>query len=264
MTHRHPPEEEKLSLIEFGEELLKLEDLDPVYPVLRPYALADREKCRRAVLAYALFYDIGAALYLAERPEFWFAVRMAAVNEAECPTPHGTRWPRAAERRHFRGEKCISAVDELTARFPEPERLVAELIEPGGELRDVIARLRVLPQFGPWVAFKSADIGERVLEAPIRFPPHLDGSLYASPLFTVRLLASREGVAPEEIWDRALVHFEQFLAPPRHDRPCNAQEVETIFCKYGSYLKNHYYIGKDLREVRHSLKTWGFFKKGLT
>ena len=253
-------EEAKSTLNDFGEALLRLEDLDPVYPVLRPYALAEREQCRRIILAYALFYDLGVSLYLGSRPNFWPAVRIAARNEASAPTPFGARWPRAAERRHFRGEKCVNAVDELAARFPLPERLVAELIEPGGELREVIDRLRVLPQFGPWIAFKLADIGERVLEAPIRFPPHLDGSLYASPLFTVRLLASREGVAPEEIWDRTLLHFGQFSAPPRHERGCGAQEVETIFCKYGSYIKNHYYVGKDLREIRHSLKRWGYVK----
>jgi hypothetical protein len=247
-----------MTLIEFGEELLKLEDLDPVYPVLRPYAIADRDRARRAVLAYALFYDIGEALYLASQEDFWTGIRIAAKNEVSAPTPHGTRWPRAAERRHFRGPKCVSAVEELALRFLRPERLVAELIEPGGELKEVIVRLGALPQFGPWIAFKLCDIGERVLEAPIKFPSWLDGSLYSSPLFTVRLLAEKEGVNLKEIWERALAHFSAFSAPPRHERGCGPQEIETIFCKYGSYLKGHYYVGKDVKEVAHSLKLWDY------
>lgn len=255
---KNAPEKEKFSLNEFGEELLKLEDLDPVYPVLRPYAIADRERARRAILAYALFYDIGAALYLASQPDFWDGIRIAAANEPSAPTPHGTRWPRAAERRHFRGKKCIEAVEELALRYPVPERLIAELVEPGGSLREVIERLDALPQFGPWIAFKLADIGERVLEAPIRFPSLLDGSLYSSPLFTVRALAEKEGVSPEETWNRTLRHFEGFSAPPRHERGIGAQEIETIFCKYGSYLKGKYYPGKDLKEVGHSLKLWDY------
>ena len=259
---KRSPEDEKYTLTEFGEELLKLEDLDPVYPVLRPYAIADRERARRIVLAYALFYDIGAALYLASQKDFWAVVHIAAVNEEA--TPHGTRWPRAAERRHFRGEKCVNAVNELARAFPEPEGLVETLIEPGGELKEVIARLSVLPQFGPWIAFKLADIGERVLEAPIRFPQELDGSLYSSPLATVRLLAEREGVRPEEIWDRALHYFGKFSAPPRHERGCGAQEIETVFCKYGSYLKGHYYPGKDTKEVLHSLKLWDYKASQVT
>ena len=254
MAKRSP--ETKIGLFEFGEELLRLEDLDPVYPVLRPYAIADRERARRAILAYALFYDIGAALYLASQKEFWPAVHVAAVNTEA--TPHGTRWPRAAERRHFRGEKCVRAVEELTALFPEPEGLVETLIEPGGELKFVIHRLSVLPQFGPWIAFKLCDIGERVLEAPIVFPQSLDNSLYVSPLFTVRTLAEEESVRPEVIWDRALHYFSTFSAPPRHERGCGAQEIETIFCKYGSYLKGHYYVGKDVKEVSHSLKLWAY------
>jgi Alpha-glutamyl/putrescinyl thymine pyrophosphorylase clade 2 len=245
-----------LTLTEFGEMLLRLGDLDPVYPVLLSSIRPNRDKLRRTILAYALFYDLGAAFYLASRKDFWSGVLIAARNEAANPTPFGTRWPRGAERRHFRGKKCVLAVDELAAAFPLPEQLIAKLIEPGGELKEVMDRLQNLPQFGPWIAFKLADIGERVLEAPIRFPPHLDGSLYASPLFTVRLLASREGIAPEEIWDRALAHFAKFAAPPRNERACGAQEVETVFCKYGSYLKGHYYPGKDLKEIRHSLKRW--------
>ena len=253
---KYSPETEKMTLVEFGERLLKLEDLDPVYPVLRPYAIADRERARRAILAYALFYDIGAALYLASQTDFWPVVRIAAVNEEA--TPHGTRWPRAAERRHFRGKKCVEAVDELTRAFPEPEGLIERLVEPGGELEEVLERLRILPQFGPWIAFKLADIGERVLEAPIRFPQELDGSLYVSPLTAVRSLAEKEGVRPEIIWNRALAYFSKFSAPPRHERGCGAQEIETIFCKYGSYLKGHYYPGKDFKEVGHSLKLWDY------
>lgn len=263
MRSRYPTEEEKkLTFTEFGERLLALGDLDPVYPVLLPYATDDRDKARRAILAYALFYDLGAALYLASVADFWAAVRMAAINGGNYLTPFGTRWPRGAERRHFRGEKCVRAVEELAAAFPVPERLIAELIEPGGELKEVINRLRILPQFGPWIAFKLADIGERVLAAPIRFPTGLDMSLYASPLFTVRLLATLDGFSPEEVWDRALAHFRQFSAPPRNERPAGGQEVETIFCKYGSYLKRHYYPGKDVKEIAHSLKRWGI-KAGI-
>jgi hypothetical protein len=251
-------EGDKVTLTEFGEELLRLGDLDPVYPVLLAYVTEDRNKTRRTILAYALFYDLGAALYLASAADFWPGVRIAAENDDKALTPHGSRWPRGAERRHFRGEKGISAVDELAARFPVPERLIAELIEPGGELKEVMQRLQDLPQFGPWITFKLADIGERVLAAPIRFPTTLDNSLYASPLFTVRLLATREGVTPEEIWNRALAHFEQFPAPPRYERNCGPQEVETVFCKFGSYLKGHYHLGKDLKEIGRSLKRWGY------
>ena len=248
-----------LTLTEFGEQLLRLGDLDPVYPVLLSRINSDLDRIRRTILAYALFYDLGAAFYLASKADFWPAVRIAAVNDEETnPPPYGKRWPRGAERRHFRGEKCVLAVDELTERFPASERLITELIEPGGELKEVLDRLRDLPQFGPWIAFKLADIGERVLAAPIHFPVSLNGSLYASPLFTVRLLAGREGVSCEEIWNRTLDHFSKFTAPPRHERGCGAQEVETVFCKYGSYLKKHYYPGKDIKEVGHSLKGWGY------
>jgi hypothetical protein len=253
---KYSPEIAKMTLVEFGEQLLKLEDLDPVYPVLRPYAIADRERARRAILAYALFYDIGEALYLASRKDFWPTVHVAAVNEES--TPHGTRWPRAAERRHFRGEKCVRAVEELARAFPEPEGLVETLVEAGGELKEVLDRLSALPQFGPWIAFKLCDIGERVLEAPINFPLKLNGSLYSSPLATVRSLAEAEGISPEEVWDRALWHFKEFSAPPRHERGCGPQEIETVFCKYGSYLKGHYYVGKDVKEVAHSLKLWDY------
>jgi hypothetical protein len=33
----------------------------------------------------------------------------------------------------------------------------------------------------------------------------------------------------------------------------NVQEIETIFCKYKSYVKGHYHVGKDIHEIREAL-----------
>jgi hypothetical protein len=245
---------DKLSIIDFGEQLLAAGDLDPVYPILKQYPFNPYLQ-QRAIVAYALFYDIGAAIYLAEQPDFWDAVRIAAENTTLSPA--GTRWPRSSERRHFRGKKSVDAVDELARHYPNPEDLLDYIFDAGGPLNEVMDRVRTLPQFGPWIAFKLADIGERVLGIPITFPNDL-GLLYDSPRKALEDLSSTVVASPEEIWDVLVKYFARFQAPPGNDRPCGPQEVETILCKYGSYLSGHYYVGKDVHEVLESLKRFKY------
>jgi hypothetical protein len=42
-------------------------------------------------------------------------------------------------------------------------------------------------------------------------------------------------------------------APPRYERPLNAQEAETILCKWKSYVGGHYHVGEDVAAVRRGL-----------
>jgi hypothetical protein len=42
-------------------------------------------------------------------------------------------------------------------------------------------------------------------------------------------------------------------APPRFERRINIQEIETILCKWKSHINGHYFVGKDIQEIRHGL-----------
>lgn len=276
-----------LSITEFGDALLRTGDLDPVYVAVASAGL-DRATLARLCIAYWCFYHLGVAAKLAEienPKKFWRTMTDAAANAGYLPT--GAKpWPRGAERRHFRGPQATMAVDELVSRYGRNkymEDTLAQFVGAGGEepmsFKTVSAAVKTHRGFGDWIAFKIADMSERVLGYPVDFSDCTLG-IYKDPRqgAAVGYLAmaradylSKDGT-PLKPWDypinddelRATVeHYvklwrkKQAKALPDRKRLVNVQEIETIFCKYKSHLKGHYPVGKDTTEIRHGLDGWG-------
>lgn len=255
-------------VIAFGEQLIETEDLDPVYCALVRAGLPQKQ-LYRLLLAYFCYYHLGTSAYISEYEgdEFWDVMGQAAENQMP---PSGTdsqlvfnSWPRGSERRHFRGSKCVDAVLALrkfsegkteSGVGPAPEHIIglwyeiAQLVTFQGFMRTV----QILPMFGDWIAFKAADTMERVLGAEIEFPNDIL-TFYKEPRAALDLL----DIPAEEANAKLLKHFAKFKAPPRYERPCNIQEAETVACKFKSYTNGHYWIGKDVHEIRKGLLGWG-------
>lgn len=235
-----------MNILDFGALLIKTEDLDPVYCGLYRAKLPEPQLCR-LLLAYLSFYHLGVSAWLSEHEggSFWDWMEQAAVNET--PAPSGGRWPRGSERRHFRGQKCVNAVRRFVGHYaPEtPVRLLAKL--PTEKL--IIAQVCKWPMFSNWAGFKAADLMERVYGAPIKFNPNL-GLMYDSPRAALnQLVVDPSFIAvnrePEALYSILMTHFSETKAPPR------------ILCKWGSMKSGHYWVGKDIKEVREALHGWG-------
>jgi len=232
--------------ITFGERLIVTGDLDPVYIAIANARLPDPQLCR-LLMAYWCYYSLGASAWLSEHEgaDYWRWMRTAAVNQE--PLPFGTnRWPRAAERRHFRGQKCVNAIDWLSAQSAE---ITVHNLAGLDTAENIMQSVKTWPMFGPWISFKIVDMIERVYGAPIDIPASIP-LMYDEPRAALDLL-------PEDAYERLLKHFSGLRAPPAYDRPCGPSEVETILCKFKSFLGGHYAAGKDIREVRHGLIGWG-------
>lgn len=253
-----------MSITEFGEALLNTGDLDPVYIALHG-ARMDRAQLERWCVAYWCFYHAGAASYLSalEGEEFWVMMLRAAANETSPPVKPGERWPRASERRYFRGPKCIKAVEWMANRWERPEDLVDHLVgmsQPVGAVRtekSVMEAVAEMPLFGPWIGFKVADMMERVLGLHVRFSPDI-GLIYKEPRAALDLLCENGHYnTAQGAYEHVSMWFEKHPAPPDLERPCGTQEVETILCKFKSHCNGHYRVGKDISEVHHALEGWG-------
>ncbi len=269
-----------MSILTFGEELLRTGDLDPVYSAIYAARL-DRPKRLRLALAYWCFYHLGLAAKIAEQPttaRYWALFEKAVLNEGEPKT-----YPRGAERRHFRGGQALSAYKALRARYKTPEQAAEGLIGPLHTFAAVAKSVQSHERFGPWMSFKIADMAERVLDVPVDFT-NCELGIYKDPrqgaaVAWLELHPNRAEVERPP-WDYPITDsalrmtvehyvkaFRKFKAPPTGDRPVNVQEVETVFCKYKSHLKGHYPMGKDTREIGHGLDGWGDLaqqlKKGL-
>lgn len=278
------------SVTDFGRQLLRTGDLDPVYVALHGANLPP-DTLARLCLAYWCFYHLGAAAQLAEIKQpskFWDAMMHAARNEGL--RPDGSKpWPRGAERRHFRGHQAVEAMAELSNRYPHSKGPIAVAgmlgvrpFEAAPTTYSAVARsVQTHRGFGPWIAFKIADMSERLLGCNTDFSDcHLgiykdprQGAAVAllewSPRDEAREYEGLRGldakpweypISDGQLADTVTHYvkvFKGYKAPPDSNRPVNVQEVETIFCKYKSHLKGHYPPGKDTRELRHGLKGWG-------
>ena len=254
---------QKMGVKEFGDQLILTQDLDPTYVGLYHAKLPEGQLCRW-LLAYWCFYHVGSASWLSEQEgaDFWLWMRRAAENETYTPVAGKERWPRAPERRHFRGQKCVDAVDWMKSTKCCPEDFVRSLFAGSGTLNEehVIKEVRSWPQFGPWIAFKAADMLERVMGIPVQFDPKI-GLMYEEPRKALHMVIDQppgtEFNTVADAYASLSDYFRLKLAPPAMDRRCGPQEVETVLCKWKSYMGGHYYIGKDIHDHRNSLKNWG-------
>ncbi len=244
-----------MSVYEFGRRLLRTNDLDPVYVVVHGAGLDDdptgeNPTLHRWLIAYWCFYHVGTASWAAELPEeegFWGRMAEAAGSKD---------FPRSSERRHFRGRAAVESVEYLRGRGTFD--LFSELVENGGSTTaaEVTTTVRRWRGFGPWIAFKVADMLERLAIRPVEFD--LNTVMYESPRDAADLLHHEEGspsVPNVGAWaiDRILSTLGPVKAPPRYERVINAQEAETVLCKWKSYLGGHYEVGEDIRAVRNGL-----------
>lgn len=263
---------DRLPILEFGRHLLDSNDLDPVYVALRATGW-DAETVCRFLVAYWCWYDCGVASYMTGQTdeEFWRAMLVAAANEEAAP--HGGRWTRGKERRHARGQQGITMVERLAEAYPEPIRFVAACCPPRDEEGDsttckaIMGRVKKHYLFGDWIAFKIADMAERVLRTNVSFE-QAEVFMFKDPVESALLLwrtrtGQPEGAKPKNRSEtiRGVVAWlvEQFAdrtAPPLGDRPVGLQEVETILCKWKSHQHGHYPLNNDIDEINEGLDPW--------
>lgn len=254
---------------EFGRRLVETQDLDPVYVVLYK-AKFDILKLEKFLLAYWCFYHCGTCSWIVDQPNYWVAMQQAAETSVR---------PRGTERRHFRGMNGVRAIQHLAKvgvkSLFDPFYKMSLTNKPA-ILSDVMKYVQTWPQFGPWIAFKVADMLERLGLVRINFT-EADTFLFDSPKKGASLLVARYangehvGEALEPAW--AFRYLEASLgslkAPPMLERTLNGQEYETILCKYLKHCKGRYNVGDDLKEQRHHLlrfptsKTSQLLLKGL-
>lgn len=243
--------------VEWGRKLILTNDHDPLYVGLTSWDVKG-SRLRRFMLAYWCCYSVGASWYISQQSgsRFWDQLMVAATNLE--PSPIGGRWPRAHERRHWRGQKCVDSVIALQERFKHPEEAVVSL-ENLRTLNQVEKSVGSWPQFGPWIAFKAADMLERVLGVPVGFSNDIL-TMYKDPKEGAEMAAEILGIAPQGVANLMSFAYQDIPAPGSTGdaaRACNIQEVETVLCKWKSARKGHYFIGKDTRDHRAELTQWG-------
>lgn len=255
-----------MSIEEFGKGLLGTNDLDPIYVMLHgayKNGAMTRDQLEAWCFAYWCFYHSGTCSAIVSAPDFWDAMAEAADNPCKL-------WSRGTERRHFRGDKCTQAVAWLRGRYDTPGEAIEAVTAP--TFTAISNKVQVWPQFGPWIAFKVADMMERVLEIPVVF--NSTGlHIYRDPVKGAWMLAEEKqdagalAVSPKARTEWAINYlvnyFKDYKAPPLYDRSINVQEAETILCKWKSHRNGHYPMGNDTHEIRKHLEAYAEYPLAL-
>jgi hypothetical protein len=268
----------RLSIEEFGKQLLDSGDLDPIYLGLHRLELARPQKARW-LLAYWCYYSAGVASYLSDADsdiDYWSKFIVAAHNPKMDPAPIGGNdvnggWPRGKERRHFRGLQAVKASNELLGKYPAAENAIDHLVGRPGDpvslpFSTLRARVKEWRGFGDWISFKVGDMLDRCGVAQVAFS--FDDAMYKDPteaaLMQWRLRHNAPAnanvddpkAAVREVVDYLIDHFKGYAAPPLYDRPVGYPEVETILCCWKSHVKGSYPLFNDIDEISHGLKPW--------
>jgi hypothetical protein len=235
----------KLNVFDFGRALVSSGDLDPVYILLVESNL-EGLRLKRFLLAYWCFYHLGTASWIVDQKDFKEAMMKAAKSKD---------YKRGSERRHFRGENAINSVRFLN------RNTVAGLFKPLLKEQTAIScmwKVESWVGFGPWIAFKVADMLERLDLVYIEFEIN-SLKLFSSPKLGAFALRDRirKSVTDDEACEWAIDiicnRLKKLKAPPWEDRPIGIQEAETILCKWKSYIGGRYHIGEDIQFVHKSL-----------
>jgi amino acid-DNA transferase-like protein len=275
----------KLDIHAFGAHLLQSQDLDPVYVVLNSDVIGwNVETKARWCLAYWCLYNCGVACYIAEEPdEFWERLYEAALNTSPAPT--GGRWPRGKERRHWRAAQAIQSWEHLHNRYARaPENFVGfvgsnpppgvqigvlgSFDSPALPFTTVADRVQEHRGFGPWMAFKVADMLEQVWNVPVNFD-NAAVFMFKDPKeaalrFWRRVNKLPDNARPkneESVIGMVVDHLQdafrkEGFVSPNGKRRIGLQEVETILCKWKSHDKGHYPLNNDIHELVEGLKPW--------
>lgn len=242
---KKPDQLGKMDVYEFGRKLLETNDLDPVYVILYHARLAPHKLCRW-LLAYWCFYHVGTASWITHCEDYWVAMETAAGSK---------EFPRSRERRHFRGRQAKSSVSWLKARGVE--LLFRPIIGRDLTIDALVQYVGTWRGFGPWISFKVADMLERLGLCRVRFTNDAM-FMFDSPRQGAYLtwdLYGAGNVSDPYTWgvNSVLNRLKHLDAPPGYERKVNVQEVETVLCKWKSYMYGHYHLGEDIEATRHGL-----------
>jgi len=259
---------DRLSIVDFGRQLITTGDLDPVYIALNKCGW-DQATMDRWLLAYWCFYDCGVASYLADKSEdddFWEVMMIAAHNEEE--TPIGGRWRRAAERRHARGQAAVKMVKDLKGNYWNASRMLEGLRQmESPTCRDVMKWTKMHHLFGDWIGFKIADMAETVLGIPVSFE-QAEVFMFKDPVKAALMVwcdaqnlprdarPKDQAQAIRNVLDHLAKEFAGLRDPSRLGRPLGLQELETVLCKWKSHMNGHYALLNDIGEIRGHVEPW--------
>lgn len=213
-------------------------DLDPVYVALANSGW-DEAKLMRWCVGFITYYDMGCASDVCDLQgdEFWTALWDRYDTN-----------PRAAERRHFRGEAGKKALKAWRNEFGTPEKMLGACMK--STFMDALNS--GVPQIGTYFTWKVSDFRESVFGYDMDWSG-AEKHLLGLPCSGLEFLFPDEKPA-QSVW-KIVEAVKDLPNPSLYVANCNIAVGETIACMAKAYYNNGKPIGKDIVERRDQLST---------
>lgn len=241
--------------VTFGAELIRSEDIDPLYPVLKWLERdMDAEQALWFTFLYMTYYNLPSA-QLAFQREY-----NALFEFADA---HFGQFPCATERRNLRGGKAQAHINRYLFQVHAAGSQTAFLQQGWGD--DPTANYeafwdtaQTVWQNGRWAAFKWAEILKKVHGWNLA-APDMRMEFCSGPKAGLILLYDLDPAAmprgESEVWTLNYygANLRQRCAQAGLIVP-DWETLETVLCNFHSLRDGNYYIGHDIDELQERIE----------
>lgn len=236
----------KSSLEQFSRDLIATGELDPMYDLIdKGFERYGSQWANQYALHLFMYYDAGQAAALANATtelDFWHMQHYGYPD-----------FKRGTERRHFRGDKGLKAMQTLQ-HMGSPTSVWNKMHSSSytGLVNNVETRFGGC-QIGPYFTWKAMDILDRCLGVPVSL------SLGEA----VKYLPDEPRKCAKTLWPtislpEVLLDIREMIkdlpAPGAKGKLCGFSEVETILCAVNSLVKGSYRFGQDIDRRHNELR----------
>lgn len=238
---------------DFARVTVETGDLDPMYDLIYRMRLAKGfQFADRFALHFFMFYDAGEAAKCAyatqgstQDKNFWDYAENGYAT-----------FRRGTERRHFRGDKGLTAI-KLMRAMGTPSMVWDRLYGSSYSMLVAHAKARFQGcQIGPYFMWKAMDILDRGLDVKVSL----------SVTEAANFMPDEPRKCAETLWPgQPLVESLKKVVEQIHDLPapgapgkyCSYAEAETVLCMIkGFFLTKTHTIGDDVDEKHAQLKDY--------
>lgn len=232
----------KLSFGEFSKSVLESGDIDPDYIFMR-------EKAKELDFSKEQLFD-------------WILLKLCVYNsisELKILTGKGDfETVKYGNERNKHKNQAREYYNNIRQVFPDEESIKLFFERPA---QIVFNSIKAIRGFGPWSAWKFMDLMSCVYGSDVDFEGIDFRKSYEFPLKgllmvngyaeDVKLLKS------DDVYNECMALIKEMLAsieingvPHNQDKGIRLNEIETLLCKYHSYIHGHYYPGKDSEHLK--------------
>lgn len=229
--------------LKMAEDMFPVNDNDYIQTCLYKAVLSE-EQLKLWTVAFSWFLHAGVAAFLASHPDQFYSLTWDEFDT----------FPRASERRHFRGEKARKAVRQHVSLYPDASAACDDWFA-GRTWEAFCDATKNTVQMGTYMRAQVYDTAQVALPrwglAPVA-PEAL--KMWKPPQAGAKLLA-QEGEDIVAVTKRLIREMSHIPAPPSYKEPVGAGEVETVLCRLKKYRAGRYTVGDDIEMVKQQL-TW--------